>query len=496
MQSITTPALTTAAVTAPLFETDAYKLGHRGLYPAGTTAILSNWTNRGSRIPEITKVVHFGLQAFLQRFCIEAFAPFFAADQDQAVAEYEDTLASILGPDHGIATDHVRALHQKGFLPLIFRSLPEGTRVPLRVPTFTVENTDPEFFWLVNYVETVLSAEIWQPSTSATLADHYRGILDAACERQGGAAAGVNWQLHDFSYRGMAGTPAAQASGAGHLLSFTGSDSLAALDWVRRYYPGDNGQVLGSVPATEHSVMCAGIADASEEETFRRILDVHPAGIVSVVSDTFDLWQVLTGILPALKPQILAREGKLVIRPDSGDPADIICGTGADQSPAGRGAVDLLWESFGGTVNAAGFKELDPHVGLIYGDSITPERATDIINRLEAQGFAASNVVFGVGSYTYQYVTRDTFGSAVKATWARIDGVGRDLLKDPVTDSGLKKSATGRLAVVEQGGELTLIERATQADEEASLLRPIWKDGAFLVRESFAQIRARLGNLA
>ncbi|WP_083292242.1 nicotinate phosphoribosyltransferase [Arthrobacter sp. SW1] len=511
--SVTAPAITAPSVTAALFETDAYKLGHRDLYPEGTTGILSNYTNRGSRIEGVTKVVHFGLQAFLQSYCIEAFAPFFAADEDEAVAEYETVLASILGPN-SIGSDHIRELHRVGYLPLIFRAVPEGTRVPLRVPSFTIENTRPEFFWLVNYIETVLSAAVWHPSTTATIADHYRRILDEAADTTGVDRAAVNWQLHDFSYRGMSGTVSAAASGAGHLLSFTGSDSLASIDWVRRYYPSEagaeNGLVLGSVPATEHSVMCAGISESSELETFERILDKHPSGIVSVVSDTFDFFEVLNGILPALKGRIMARDGKLVIRPDSGDPADIICGTasrpGAVSDGAARtmeddpeyfGAVQLLWNVFGGTVNAKGYKVLDSHIGLIYGDSITIDRAKDIWTRLEAMGFASENVVFGVGSYSYQYVTRDTFSSAVKATWARIGGVEHNLLKDPATDSGTKKSATGRLAVVRDAdGELVLIEKATPEQEAESLLQPVWADGEFITRQSFADVRAVLGNIA
>jgi len=508
------PTITTPSVTAPLFLTDCYKLGHKALYPEGTTTVYSNYTNRATRIEGVEHVVHFGLQAFIQSYCVEAFAPFFAADEDEAVAEYEEKLASVLGPEHGIDTSHIRELHQLGFLPLIFRSLPEGTRVPLRVPSFTVENTLPDFFWLTNYIETVLSAEIWQPSTSATTADVYRRLLDEAAERTGGDSAFVNWQLHDFSFRGMGGAHAAAMSGAGHLLSFTGSDSLGTIDWVNRYYPSvagsENGQILGSIPATEHSVMCAGIAREDERATFERILEKHPAGNVSVVSDTMNFWSVLGEILPALKDRIMAREGKLVIRPDSGDPADIVCGTRSnakslqteegkspETDPAYFGAVQLLWNEFGGTINAAGFKELDPHIGLIYGDSITPARAKDITERLESLGFAASNIVFGVGSYTYQYVTRDTFSSAIKATWAQIEGEGYDLLKDPVTDSGMKKSATGRLAVKrDDQGELYLVERASVQDEAESLLEPVWKDGEFLKIQSFKDVRTVLGNIA
>jgi len=256
--------------------------------------------------------------------------------------------------------------------------------------------------------------------------------------------------------------------------------------------------------------MCAGIAREDERATFERILEKHPAGNVSVVSDTMNFWSVLGEILPALKDRIMAREGKLVIRPDSGDPADIVCGTRSnakslqteegkspETDPAYFGAVQLLWNEFGGTINAAGFKELDPHIGLIYGDSITPARAKDITERLESLGFAASNIVFGVGSYTYQYVTRDTFSSAIKATWAQIEGEGYDLLKDPVTDSGMKKSATGRLAVKrDDQGELYLVERASVQDEAESLLEPVWKDGEFLKIQSFKDVRTVLGNIA
>lgn len=537
MSTGTLTRITAPSVTAALFETDAYKLGHREVYPEGTTGILANYTNRGSRMEGMTKVVHFGLQAFLQSYCIEAFAPFFAADEDEAVAEYEANLAAILGPNN-IQTDHIRALHRKGYLPLIFRSLPEGTRVPLRVPTFTIENTEPEFFWLVNYIETVLSASVWHPSTTATIADAYRQVLDEAAAKTGSDPQFVNWQLHDFSYRGMTGTPAAAASGAAHLLSFTGSDSLATLDWVRRYYPSeagaDNGQILGSIPATEHSVMCAGISVSSELNTFSRILDKNPAGNVSVVSDTEDFWKVLNEILPALKGRITRRDGKLVIRPDSGDPADIICGTmsrPAATDPAGRsgasrvlrrllgslrrrlatdsqvrtpesnpeffGAVQLLWKHFGGTVNAKGYKVLNPSVGLIYGDSITLERARDIWARLESMGFASENIVFGVGSFSYQYVTRDTFASAIKVTWAMIKGTAYNLLKDPVTDNGTKKSATGRLAVLRnEEGELYRVEKATPEQEAMSLLEPVWANGQFIRRQSLADVRAVLGNIA
>lgn len=495
--------------TAPLFQTDAYKLDHRRQYPEGTEYVYSNYTNRGSRIPGIAGVVNFGLQGFLQQWAIEAWKPFFAADVDEVAEEYERKVTSILGPNE-VGSDHIRALHAKGYLPLEFCQVPEGTIVPLRVPSITVENTDPEFFWLVNYIETILSASLWQAQTSATSAHRFRTLLDYWANKTGDPAF-VQWQGHDFSARGMSSNESAQFSGAGHLLSFTGTDTLTAIDWVNEYYPG-SAFVGGSVAATEHSVMCAGGSDEGEEQaTYERLLDLYPSGILSVVSDTWDLWNVLTVILPNLKDKILARDGKLVIRPDSGDPVDILAGQGEhpealrlrakigedpNARPWEKGVIELLWDVFGGTVNDKGYKVLDPHIGAIYGDSITYDRAQQIMERLEAKGFASTNVVFGVGSYSYQYVTRDTFGSAIKATWVQIKGEPKPIFKDPKTDSGLKKSARGRLAVLNDDFGFDLIDGLTVQGqknlENDNILRPVWRDGEFLVKEDFDTIRARL----
>lgn len=488
----------------PILCTDSYKLGHKSMFPEGTEYIYSNFTPRSSRIAGVDKVVFFGLQAFLIDFCQNAFDEWFELDEDSVVAEYEETVAPFVGPTPH-SSDHIRALHRLGYLPLRFCALPEGTEVPLRVPMFTVENTHPEFFWLTNYIESVLSANIWLPCTSATLAHRLRKLLDERALESGGDASFVDFQGHDFSFRGMENVHAAAASGAGHLLSFSGSDSVPSVQWINAFYgDDDNGLIAASVPASEHSVMCAG-GELGELETYQHILDAYPSGIVSVVSDTWDLWKILTDTIPKLKDQILSRDGRLVIRPDSGDPADILCGTNWTRcrdeydicGPAQKGVIELLWEEFGGTTNSNGYRELDPHIGAIYGDSISYERADEITRRLMEKGFASTNVVLGVGSYTYQFNTRDTFGFAMKATWAQVDGEGRDMFKAPVTDDGVKKSATGRLAVVGRYGAhggytLELIERATPEQEAESLLTPVWEDGAFLSTQTFAHVRQTL----
>ncbi len=478
----------------PITLIDGYKFSHRAQYPSGTTRVYSNWTPRESRIPDIDHVVFFGLQYFLAKYLGEEFGGFFATPADAACAEYERRLAGYLGPNN-VGTEHIRELHALGTLPLEIRAVPEGTSVPLRVPMLTVENTHPGFAWLTNYLETLLSSVLWMPCTSATTAAQMRRILDAAARETGSPPDFVQWQGHDFSFRGMPGPEAAALSGAGHLLSFSGTDTLPALDLAERYYgplPADY-LLGGSVPATEHSVMCAG-GEMSERETFERLLELYPAGIVSVVSDTWDLWKVLTEILPGLKDRIMARKGKLVIRPDSGDPADIVCGDPVAKvgTPASMGVIALLWDVFGGTTTGTGHRLLDEHVGCIYGDSITLDRAKEITDRLAANGFASANMVFGVGSYTYQHVTRDTFGFAMKATWCEVDGKGRDLFKAPVTGNGMKNSARGRLAVTMNGKGLTLVNQATAEQESASLLSPVWRDGRFLRRDSFIDIRARM----
>ncbi|PBC39025.1 nicotinate phosphoribosyltransferase [Rhodococcus sp. ACS1] len=476
---------------------DGYKQAHRELYPVGTESVYSNWTNRGSRLQGVDRVVHFGLQAALQKYLVDEWEQFFAADEDVVVAEFQRVIASYLGKQAPSA-EHIRALHRLKYLPLRIKALPEGTLVPVRVPTFTMEETIPEFFWLVGYVETVISASYWHRSTVATIAHRYRRQLDtfAACTSDSPEA--VNFQAHDFSFRGQTSVEAAESAGAGHLLSFTGTDTLPAILFVERYYPGDNGLIGASIPATEHSVMCAGGRE-NELATFEHILDVHEDGPVAIVGDTWNLWDVALKILPALKDRIMARDGKVVIRPDSGNPFYILCGDwdADDNTPEAKGLVQLIWELFGGTVNSKGYKEIDPHIGIIYGDAITYDKMTDILEELEFQGFASTNVVFGVGSFTYQHVTRDTFASAVKATWAKVDGEGRNLLKDPITDDGTKKSATGRLAVLrDENGEFVLLEKAPKIVEDGSFLKTVWEDGKATAPQSFADVRRVLAEQA
>jgi len=483
----------------PLLLTDGYKADHRRQYPDGTTLVYSNWTPRKSRIEGVEGVVFFGLQYFIKKYIIEDFEnDFFKKSKAEVVKKYSRRLNNYLGPNE-IGTAHIEALHDLGYIPMVFKALPEGAAVPIRVPMFTMYNTLPEFFWLTNYFETLLSAVVWLPCNSATIAHQYRKILDKYATETSSVPEFVDWQAHDFSMRGMGGIEASVTSSAGHLLSFTGSDTIPAIDFFEEYYNADSDKELiaGSVPATEHSVMCMGTTEG-EYETFKRLIcDVYPKGIVSIVSDTWDLWKVLTDYLPRLKDAISGRDGKVVVRPDSGNPADILCGNlhGKTEQEK-KGVVELLWDVFGGTINAKGYKELIPQIGAIYGDSITIERATEICERLKQKGFASTNVVLGIGSFTYQYNTRDTFGFAMKATYGEVKGEGREIFKDPITDDGTKKSAKGLMKVVKENDKYVLIDQVSWEEEQTGELKEVFRDGKILINQTLAEIRERVKSKA
>lgn len=523
---------------------DGYKLSHASQYPENTTLVFSNFTPRGDKYaPKVCQnigVTVFGPQMALIYLKKHFDENFFMTDiraawghSSWAKLEISKLKESVIAPlkaklDKYLNTDYdmsrIEALWDLGYLPIDVRALEEGTVCPIRVPMMTIHNTIAEFFWLPNFLETILSQLLWKPMTSASIALGYRKILNKWALKTTGSTDGVEWQGHDFAMRGLDSVYATISSGLGHLTSFMGTDSLPTLDGAEIYY-NETGFVAGSVPATEHSVMCAGSKE-DEKETFSRLLKTYPTGILSVVSDTWDLWNVITNILPSIKDEILAREGKLVIRPDSGDPVDILCGNKVDTFGnwknfqddeyknisektfknicESKGVVELLWDVFGGTVNEQGYKVLDPHIGAIYGDSITHERAEEICKILEAKGFASTNVVFGIGSYTYQYNTRDTFGFAMKATYVEkkvetpcggYGTKGYEIFKDPITDDGLKKSAKGLLMVVKNvDGELELKDQITwgEVDSHRNMLKPLFKDGKLLRETTLTEVRENL----
>lgn len=476
----------------PLLLADVYKIGHPFQYPAGTEFVYSNLTPRKSRLKGCEGMVFFGLQYFIREYLLGRFeADFFGLPKEKVLADYKRRVKNTIGADLP-SYQHIEALHDLGYLPIRIKALPEGTVTPMRVPCMTIVNTLPEFYWVTNFLETILSTSIWQACTSATISREYRKLLNRYAGETGMPPEFVQWQGHDFSFRGMSSLESAVLSGMGHLLSFTGTDTIPAIDALEEYYGADSDTELigGSVPATEHSVMCSGEKDGELATFDRLITEIYPNGIVSIVSDTWDLWKVCKEFLPALKEKILARDGKVVIRPDSGDPVDIICGNPKGISDADqKGVVELLWDVFGGTITSTGHKLLDSHIGAIYGDSINLQRAEEICERLKAKGFA-SQVVFGIGSYTYQYNTRDTFGTAMKATHVTINGQGVEIFKSPVTDDGTKISAKGLLCVQKGSEGLILVDQVNWDMEDSGELKTVFEDGHVIREQTLAGIRS------
>jgi len=485
----------------PTLLADFYKISHRNMYPKGTSLVYSTWTPRATRVDGVNNVVAFGFQSFLTKLNTIFNEGFFSRPKEEVLAEYARTIKYTLG-DQNPDTSHLAALHDLGYLPLEVKALDEGTLVPIRVPMLTIQNTKPEFFWLTNYVETLASCELWQAATSATLAFEYKKILNKYALETVGNTEFVPFQGHDFSMRGMSSLDSAITSGMGHLLSFAGTDTIPAINAAEHYYGANiEKELVGtSVPATEHSIQCAYGDDMKYLETM--LSEVHPSGIVSIVSDGYDFWDVIGRVVPALKDKIMARTGgaivdKVVIRPDSGNPVLIICGDPNGKTELERkGAVEALWDIFGGTVSEQGYKVLDSHIGLIYGDAITLSRCQEICERLKTKGFASTNAVYGIGSFTYQYNTRDTFGFALKSTLTVINGDEKLICKDPKTDDGTKKSLKGAVAVVENNGKLEALDGLLlkEANNVAdNKLKTIYLDGNLTNKTTFSEVRNRLG---
>jgi nicotinamide phosphoribosyltransferase len=479
---------------------DFYKISHREQYPKNTEVVYSTWTPRISRLAGIDKVVAFGFQGFVKEFLLDYFNEyFFSRPKKEVVDEYRRFIKYTLGHENP-ETQHIEKLYDLGYVPVLIKAVKEGTLVPIRVPMLTIENTKPEFFWLTNYLETLLSCQLWMPSTSATLALEYRKIMDQFCDMTGGAKEFVQFCGHDFSMRGLASLSAAQLSGAGHLLAFTGTDTPPAVLYLERYYNANiEKELVGTaIPATEHSVM--EVFGRNEYESYKYLMtEVYPIGFLSIVSDTWDLWSVLDNVVKPLKDTIMARDGRVVIRPDSGDPVKIMCGDPNGETENERkGVVEIMWDIFGGFTTDKGFKHLDPHVGCIYGEAITIDSCRDILQQLADKGFASTNMVFGIGSYTYQRKTRDDFGFSLKSTYAVVGGEERKIYKDPVTDKdSIKKSQKGLVVVTkDDNGNIKFIDNLNRAQqkeyESVDLLEPLFKNGQLLREDSLSEIRARL----
>ena len=474
---------------------DSYKQCHPKMYPDNQEYLVSYLTPRKAMNKDFPKMVVYGVQPFIVDM-MDAFDTFFAADLDWVMYDYDHYIDAHLGLGN-VARDHIVELHELGYLPLEIRALPEGTVVDMGVPIVEMRNTHPRFAWLVQWVECLLQTEVWPMCAYATVGYEYHKVAEKYYNM---TAPGADpfMAMADFGFRGMSCLEDATRCSASWLLSFNKTSTIPALPYLDDYYSADcaeNGIGIGAV-STEHSVMAANFAIDGDEISFvkRMLTEIYPNTSFSMVSDTYDYWNIVDNIIPACKKEILAHNGKLLIRPDSGDMVEITINT-----------IEKLWNTFGGTINEAGYKVLDPHIGLIYGDGCTLNKVAEIYKLLAQMGFAATNVVFGVGAFcfhalfspdnTFTVLTRDTWGMAMKATWGMFGGKEVPIYKDPKTDNGLKKSQKGCCAIEYDVSD----ERFTCRDgfhewvsDDNTLLLTVFEDGAMPKEQTFQEIRARL----
>jgi nicotinamide phosphoribosyltransferase len=535
----------------PLNLTDGYKVGHKAMLAPNTDYLYGTWIPRSTKYAPkgVTKILSAGQQLCWMHLNDEFEEYFFKQPIDVA-----KKFASDMGKYLGLPYDgqHFEELHKLGYLPIRVKALPEGIETSPNIPHQTFVNTKPGFAWLTLYLETPVSNLSWKTSTNATTALQYRrNTTEWVMKTDSDNAWFIDYACHDFAARGLDPFTTI-SSGLAHAMSFIGSDTLIVIDAARYYYGvGEDEVCIASVNASEHSVTCTGLfyflrklengeldheineyysydvsATKSNRENpdlmaisewlnLKRWLEIFPVGILSVVSDTFDLFRVITEILPRLKDEIISRDGKLVIRPDSGDPVDITCGKvdftpsymGVDNSPenywkstkpedinpSDKGVIELLWDIFGGTVSKEGYKVLDSHIGSIYGDSITLDRQVQIYERLAAKGFASTNIVLGIGSYTYQFNTRDTYGYAAKGAWFQSEGIDYNIYKDPATDNGTKKSLKGLVAVhKDENNEYFVKTECTPEEESDGELQLIYENGKFYNQITLSEIREKI----
>lgn len=477
--------------TNPMLLIDFYKAVHAEMLPKGITKSVSYFTPRMSRVKRWNEVVMFGLQGFINEYLVDYFDHNFFNLKDGAVASYKRIMDASLG-EGTYGLQKIEDLYDLGYLPIEIKALPEGTLVPMHVPMFSIENTHKDFAWLPQALESLISAEMWHPMIVATVGHTYRQIVNKFYDMTCDDDIPKSKALGAFDFRGEECLQSAIKAGAGWCLSFLNTATVPTIPYLERNYNCDctKEPVAFGSPSTEHAVMCSNYAiDGDEETLIKRLLtEIYPNTSFSAVLDSYDYWNVVENILPKLKNEIMNHNGCLLVRGDSGDCVDVVTRT-----------VFKLWEEFGGTTNSKGYKVLDPHVKAIYGDSITVQRCEQIYDILEKNGFAASNVALGVGSFSFQCIeedgvlkpfTRDTFSSCIKATYCEIDGRPYPIFKNP-KDGGFKKSQRG-LCHVYQGsdGKLTFKDGYTSENLPMNnLLETVFRDGKLVKEQSLQEIR-------
>ncbi|MDR2532991.1 MAG: nicotinate phosphoribosyltransferase [Oscillospiraceae bacterium] len=481
----------------PLLLCDFYKTTHHEQYPAGLTKIVSYYTPRMTRINGDNTLIMFGLQGFIKKYLIHNFNDnFFSRPKEEVLNEYKRVINYTLGFNK-VNYEKIAKLHDLGYLPIEIKAVDEGTRVPVKVPMFEISNTHPDFAWLVNTLESALSCSLWHTQISANVGFRYRQIVNKYYELSVDDDIPRNRALGDFSMRGQDSCESAIKCSAGWCLSFVNTATVPAILYLENYYNCNceyEPVAFGAI-STEHSVMNSNYAvDGDESVMVKRLLnDIYPHNSFSMVSDSYDYWNMVDNILPDCRDEILKHGGYIGIRGDSGDPVEITTET-----------VKRLWNSFDGSVNSKGFKVLNPHIKVIYGDSITPQRTESIYKILIESGFACNNVILASGSLSMQSYeqngktkpyTRDTFGIAIKATYCEINGKPVQIYKDPKTDTAnFKKSQRGMCVVYrDENGNLDYKDSfdANTVNEFTgeNLLAPVFRNGGMLKEQTLQGIR-------
>lgn len=458
--------------------TDSYKFTHHRQYPTDTEYVYSYFESRGGA--KFYNTVFFGLQYIIKKYLCGQVV---TAEKIEAAKKL--SAAHFMNPDifNESMWRHIVEKHD-GYLPVRIRAVPEGTPVGVSNVLLTIENTDPLCYPLTNHLETLLT-HVWYSSTVASLSRHVKDVMQKYLLQTSDNPDAVNFQLHDFGMRGTSSMESAGIGGAGHLVNFLGTDTVNAMETVIRYYAADPSSVGFSVPATEHSVMTAE-GPEGELSVIKRVLDAYPVGIVSIVSDSYDIERFVKQYIGKdLKEQILARNHetvpcKIVVRPDSL--------RFENDTPEAQMVwiAKELWTAFGGTINSKGYKVLDPHIGLIWGDGIDHRGIERVLDALATAGFSTENAVFGMGGGLLQKINRDTQRFAFKCSAQCRRGVWHDVFKDPLDAS--KASKRGRLKLVKRGAEFLTVPESDAGLTD--VLETVFENGHLIREYTFDQVRA------
>jgi nicotinamide phosphoribosyltransferase len=463
-----------------ILDSDSYKVSHYRQLPPGTTRIWSYLESRGGLFDS---TVFFGLQYILKKHLVGKQLTD-SYDLDWA----EEIINGHIGPGifNRAGWQRIIDVHN-GYLPLEIRAVPEGTDVPTGNILMSVVNTDPKLPWLTNYVETLLM-QVWYPISVCTLSNRIRALILRYLEETGDPGL-IDFKLHDFGFRGVSSHESAAIGGLAHLVNFLGTDTMAALDCARSYY---GCKMAGfSVPASEHSTITSW-GRSREVDAYANMLAQFPAGIVACVSDSYDIYNACRNLWGGeLKDRVTERDGVLVVRPDSGNPREVV-----------RRVVQILDQQFGSSLNKKGYRVLDPHVRVIQGDGVDRDSIDDVLSTLKEEGYAADNVTFGMGGALLQKLNRDTQKMAFKCSAVEIDSEWVDVWKDPTTDPG-KRSKKGRLKLIKAAGwparPMTVREDDPvwlNSPEHPDLLQTVFKNGELLIDQDLDTIRERVKGAA